>query len=56
MASTTLPPGPSVHGGTAIGARSGNPRHRVGNALRAVKVYVTTAVEVVLLGTESKRY
>ncbi|BBA97967.1 hypothetical protein RVR_3966 [Actinacidiphila reveromycinica] len=56
MASTTLPPGPTVHGGTALGARPGHPRHVVGDALRAVKVFVTTAVEVVLLGADGKRY
>ncbi|WP_435128302.1 hypothetical protein [Actinacidiphila sp. bgisy144] len=56
MASTTLHPGPTAHGGTALGARPDQPRHLVGNALRAVKVFVTTAVEVVILGAEGKRY
>jgi hypothetical protein len=56
MASTTLPPGPTAHGGTAIGAGPARPRHLVGNALRAVRVFATTAVEVVLIGADGKRY
>jgi hypothetical protein len=54
MASTTLHPGPAAHGGTALNA-SDHPRHRIGSALRAVRVFATTAVEVVLLGNESRR-
>ena len=56
MASSTIPTGTAVHGATVLGARQEQPRHRVGNALRAVKVFVITAVEVVVLGNESKRY
>lgn len=56
MASSTVPPGPAVHGATVLGARPDIPRHRVGNALRAVKVFVVTAVEVVVLGNENQRY
>ncbi|NUS16459.1 MAG: hypothetical protein HOY69_34530 [Streptomyces sp.] len=56
MASPTLTPAPPVHGATVLGARPDQPRHRLGNALRAIRVYAVTAVEVVLLGNESKRY
>ncbi|MGW7268533.1 hypothetical protein [Streptomyces sp. NPDC054842] len=35
-------------GATALD--SGHPRHRLGDALRAVKVFATAAVRVVLLG------
>lgn len=56
MASTIIPPGPAVHGATVLGARPDHPRHRLGSALRAVRVFAVTAVEVVILGNESKRY
>jgi hypothetical protein len=39
-----------------LGARPDTPRHRLGNAVRAVKVFVVTAVEVVVLGSENPRY
>lgn len=56
MASTIVPPGPAAHGATVLGAGADHPRHRLGSALRAVRVFAVTAVEVVLLGNESKRY
>ena len=56
MASTTLHPGPAAHGGTAMNDRSGLSRRIVGNALRAVRVFATTAVEVVLLGNGGRRF
>lgn len=52
MASTIVPPGPAVHGATVLGAAPDHPRHRLGNALRAVRVFAVTAVEVVILGSE----
>jgi hypothetical protein len=56
MTSTTLPPGPAVHGGNATGGRPAHPRHLIGNALRAVRVFAVTAAEVVLWGADGKRY
>ncbi|SHM30411.1 hypothetical protein [Actinacidiphila paucisporea] len=56
MASTISPPGPAAHGATVFGTRPDHPRHRLGSALRAVRVFAVTAVEVVLLGNESNRY
>jgi hypothetical protein len=56
MTTTTLSPGPTVHGGTALGVRPGHSRHLLGSALRAVRVFAVTAAEVVLLGREGKRY
>jgi hypothetical protein len=56
MATTTIPPGPPLHGGTALGSGPVHPRHLIGNALHAVKVFAVTAAEVVLLGSEGKRY
>ncbi|SDN92703.1 hypothetical protein [Actinacidiphila guanduensis] len=53
MASTTLTPAPAPNGGTAIGP---HPRHLIGNALRAARVYLKTAVEVVILGADAKRF
>lgn len=52
---TTAPPGTAVHGGTALGARPQHPRHRLGDALRAIRVYAVTAAEVVLLGSGDAR-
>jgi len=55
MASTTFPPGPQVHGGTALGARPDRPRRPrrlLGSALRAIRVFARAVVDVVLLGTE----
>ncbi|MEE4546828.1 hypothetical protein V2S66_33290 [Streptomyces sp. V4-01] len=56
MATTTIPPGPPVHGGTALGSGPAHLRHLVGNALHALKVFAVTAAEVVLLGSGGKRY
>ncbi|MFF6959116.1 hypothetical protein ACIOC1_22715 [Streptomyces sp. NPDC088197] len=56
MTTTTVAPGPTVHGGTALGARPDHPRHLLGSTLRAVRVFAVTAVEVVLLGNEGKRH
>jgi hypothetical protein len=55
MASSTIPPGPAAHGATVLGARDEQPRHRLGDALRAVKVFAIAAVEVVVLGNEGRR-
>ncbi|MDD1057529.1 hypothetical protein NMG29_04705 [Streptomyces cocklensis] len=55
MASTIIPPGPAVHGATVLGARpDDHPRHRLGDALRAVRVFAGAVVEVVVLGNEGK--
>ncbi|WNI16008.1 hypothetical protein [Actinacidiphila sp. ITFR-21] len=54
MASTTLSPGRAVHGGTALGVCPAHPRHRLGSALRAVRVYAASAVEVVVLGSDGE--
>jgi hypothetical protein len=56
MTTTTIPPGPPAHGGTALGGRTPHPRHLIGNALHAIKVFAVTAAEVVILGSEGKRY
>ncbi|NJP46902.1 hypothetical protein [Actinacidiphila epipremni] len=57
MASSTITPGPAVHGATVLGTRpDDHPRHRLGDALRAIRVYAVTAVEVVLLGNERQRF
>lgn len=56
MTTTTVTPGPTVHGGTALGARPDHSRHLLGSTLRAVRVFARTAVDVVLLGSEGKRY
>ncbi|WP_246102932.1 hypothetical protein [Streptomyces piniterrae] len=60
MSSAAIPPGPVHHpikGATALGAGPGHgahgaPEHRyvLGNALRAVKVFVTAAFSVAILG------
>ncbi|WP_329133009.1 hypothetical protein OG552_14710 [Streptomyces sp. NBC_01476] len=55
MASIAVPPGLTAHGGTALGARPDHSRHLLGSALRAVRVYVTTAIEVTVLGNDGKR-
>lgn len=57
MASSTITPGPAVHGATVLGTRpDDHPRHRLGDALRAIRVFAVTAVEVVLLGNERQRF
>lgn len=56
MSTSAVTPGPTVHGGTALGARPDHSRHLVGSTLRAVRVFAVTAMEVVLLGNEGKRY
>ncbi|MFH8368687.1 hypothetical protein [Streptomyces sp. NPDC018031] len=44
-------PGPAAHGATALrDDAEGHPRHLLGNALRAVKVFAATAFSVVVLG------
>jgi len=45
-----------VHGGTAIGGRDGQPRHLIGDALHAIRVFAVAAVEVVILGSGRDRY
>lgn len=56
MSTVTLTPGPPVHGSTAVDASHDHPRHLLGNALRAVRVFARTVVEVVLLGSDGKRF
>lgn len=59
MASSTITPAPApqlVHGATMPDSRPDHPRHRLGDALRAIRVYVVAAVEVTVLGTGDKRY
>ncbi|SEG31641.1 hypothetical protein SAMN05216223_104324 [Actinacidiphila yanglinensis] len=56
MSTSTVSPGPAFHGSSALGSGEGQPRHVLGNALRAVKVFVTAAVDVVILGSESARH
>ncbi|MFI0895799.1 hypothetical protein [Streptomyces sp. NPDC020983] len=59
MASSTIHPAPAVqlvHGATMPDSRPDHPRHRLGDALRAIRVYAVAAVEVVVLGTGAKRY
>lgn len=58
MASSTITPAPApqlVHGATMPDSRPDHPRHRLGDALRAIRVYAVAAVEVVVLGTGGKR-
>ncbi|TXS55711.1 hypothetical protein [Streptomyces sp. t39] len=55
MSTATFTPGTPAHGGaprrgaTATGTVT-HPRHRVGNALRAVKVFAETVFSVTVLG------
>ncbi|KJY31838.1 MULTISPECIES: hypothetical protein [Streptomyces] len=54
MSTATLTP---IQGGRPSGATatsSHHPRHRVGDVLRAVKVFATAAVSVVVLGEYSE--
>ncbi|MFD5031541.1 hypothetical protein ACFVWX_14255 [Streptomyces sp. NPDC058220] len=46
---THAPHGAPVPGATATGSTP-HPAHRLGNALRAIKVFVTTAFSVSVLG------
>jgi hypothetical protein len=55
MASSALSPGSTAHGGTAIGAHPDNERHRLGNALHAVRVFAAAIVDVVILGNGGKK-
>ncbi|MEU6340099.1 hypothetical protein ABZ883_04005 [Streptomyces sp. NPDC046977] len=47
-----------VRGSTALTAYAAHrrPRYLLGNALRAARVYVTSACRVVLLGPDGTRY
>jgi len=47
---TSIPSASALHGGTALGAHAEHASHRLGNALRALRVFAVAAVEVVLLG------
>ncbi|MEV7341680.1 hypothetical protein [Streptomyces sp. NPDC093544] len=49
MSAATFTPGPSARAG-ATAASGTHQRHRVGDALRAVKVFAGAALSVVLLG------
>jgi hypothetical protein len=51
MSTTTVSPGPKAHGGTAPGTARQHPRHVLGSALHAIRVFAVTAAEVVLLGS-----
>lgn len=55
MASTTLPPGPPAHGGTALGAGTDHSRHVLGSTLKALRVFARAAVDVIVLGREDVR-
>ncbi|MFE9098775.1 hypothetical protein [Streptomyces sp. NPDC007264] len=52
MSAATFSPVPSRHGPPpgATALDDGHPRHRLGDALRALKVYVGAVIDVVLLG------
>ncbi|WP_225845437.1 hypothetical protein [Streptomyces sp. HPF1205] len=50
MTTTTVSPGPGAHDGAASGDRR-HPRHVLGSALHAIRVFAVTAAEVVLLGS-----
>ena len=50
MSAATFHPGPPVHSGGASATSGTHPRHRVGDALRAVKVFAGAALSVILLG------
>jgi len=54
MASTALHPATAAHGGTALGPVGAHERHRLGEALHALRVYLSAAVDVVILGSESR--
>lgn len=56
MASSTVTPGPVAAGATVLGAAQDHPRHRLADALHAIRVFAVAAAEVVLLGNEGKRY
>lgn len=56
MSTASVSPGPTAHGGTALGVRPDHPRHLLGSALRVVRVFAVTAAEVVLLGPEGTPY
>ncbi|MBM9505181.1 hypothetical protein [Actinacidiphila acididurans] len=51
MSTTTVSPGPAAHGGTPLGTAPQHPRHVLGSALHAIRVFAVTAAEVVLLGS-----
>ncbi|MFE9769815.1 hypothetical protein ACFYPC_35725 [Streptomyces sp. NPDC005808] len=50
MSAATFTPGPPAHPGGATAASGTHRRHRIGDALRAVKVFAGAALSVVLLG------
>lgn len=51
MSAATFSPAPARHGPSgATGLHNEPHRHRVGDALRAIKVFVGAALDVVLLG------
>jgi hypothetical protein len=56
MTSTTVSPGSPAHGGTAIGGHPDHSRHLLGSAVRAVRVFAKTVVEVVILGNENQHH
>ncbi|MEW1635128.1 hypothetical protein AB0469_13725 [Streptomyces sp. NPDC093801] len=53
MSTATFTPSRGGRPSGATATSSHHSRHRVGDALRAVKVYVTAAVRVVVLGEYS---
>lgn len=51
MSAAAVNPASATHGATALrDDAEGHPRHLLGNALRAVKVFASTAFSVVVLG------
>jgi hypothetical protein len=58
MSAATFPPSGAPHGAPPSGATATgsvpHPAHHLGNALRAVKVFVTTAFSVAILGEYSE--
>ncbi|GAB3656132.1 hypothetical protein [Streptomyces sparsus] len=49
-ASFTPPVGGRSRGATAIGPAEAHPRHLLGSTLRAVRVFLGTAIDVAVLG------
>ncbi|WP_257574080.1 hypothetical protein [Streptomyces sp. JJ66] len=50
------PPGAGhTSGATAVSPGHAHPRHRLGNALRAVRVYAEAAFDVAVLGDTSEK-
>ncbi|MFF3347338.1 hypothetical protein [Streptomyces sp. NPDC002779] len=50
MSAATITPAPGRHPATGASPLLGSHRHRLGDALRAVKVFAGAAFDVVILG------